>query len=107
MRHFRILIDIFFFPFSQQLKSDPFMKQVQHGTDLSAAMQQDPSNADIYERIKVQLSHSDGIRGFMVPYLTATEEGNTEPFAVPDGLATVLQQVARSNPADLVPLACK
>ena len=81
------------------------MKQVQHGADLSSALQEDPSNTDIHERIKAQLRSSDGIRGFMVSYLTS-EDTTPEALTVPDGLAEVLQELTRSSPEDLVPLAC-
>ncbi|KAL3940917.1 MAG: hypothetical protein SGBAC_004630 [Bacillariaceae sp.] len=80
------------------------MKQVQHGAHLSSSLQEDPSNTDIHERIKAQLRSSDGIRGFMVSYLTG-DDSSPEALAVPDGLAEVLQETARSSPEDLVPLA--
>mmetsp|Transcript_30683 Transcript_30683/g.73621 ORF Transcript_30683/g.73621 Transcript_30683/m.73621 type:complete len:84 (+) Transcript_30683:104-355(+) len=81
------------------------MKQVQHGTHLSSALQEDPTNSDIHESIKAQLGSSDGIRGFMVSYLTS-EDTSPEALTVPDGLAEVLREKTRSNPKDLVPLAC-
>ncbi|CAJ1934158.1 unnamed protein product [Cylindrotheca closterium] len=91
-------------PSIEELENDPFMKQVQHGADLCSALQEDPSNADIHERIKAQLRSSDGIRGFMVSYLTS-EDTSPKALVVPDGLAEVLQEITRSNPEDLVPLA--
>ena len=81
------------------------MKQVQYGSELSNSIKEDPSNADALERIKAQLSHSDGIRGFMVSYLTNDGSSDGE-LTVPDGLAAVLREMTRSNPEELVPLAC-
>lgn len=88
-----------------QVQNDPFIKQVQHGANLSSALQADPTNHDIYERIKAQLGSSDGIRGFMVSYLTNIDS-SPECLTIPDGHAEVLRDMTRSNPKELVPLAC-
>jgi hypothetical protein len=85
------------------------MKQVQHGAELTNALRGNPndlSSQDLKELIQAQLSHSDGIRGFMVAYLTFEDE-NQDTFKVPDILLQALQEQAQSNPDELIPLACK
>jgi hypothetical protein len=85
------------------------MKQVQHGAELTNALLGNPndlSSQDLKELIQAQLSHSDGIRGFMVAYLTFEDE-NQDTFKVPDVLLQALQEQAQSNPDELIPLACK
>ena len=106
-----------------QLSQDPFMKQVQYGGQLSIVIARLQSstggaNTDQSERLKerliAQLSHSDGIRGFFVSYLTMepdddddadAHEGNPnqEDMSVPKCLQEAMAIV---DPQELVPLAC-
>ena len=65
-------------PTLQQIKSDPFMKQVAYGGILSsylngldADLNDDVQLDIISELLMAQLQHKDGIRGFFVAYLTA------------------------------------
>jgi hypothetical protein len=84
------------------------MKQLQHGSDLTNALggnSNDLSSQDLKELIQAQLSHSDGIRGFMAVYLTT--ENDQDTFKVPDVLVQALQEQAQLNPDKLIPLACK
>ena len=88
-------------PSLESLRNDPFMKQVQHGHILTVELKksyswkkQVPSAAvattgteestndkyhDLLRRaLGVQLSHSDGVRGFMVSYLTYEDEDEAD-----------------------------
>jgi len=95
------------------------MKQVGHSETLvtmlaeSIANEKDEeSTAMVTNLLKAQLSHSDGIRGFFVTYLTAMggssdETNNNTPAdetTVPEPLIQAMKDVA--DPDDLVPLAC-
>ena len=95
-------------PTLEQLSKDPFMQQVQYGSELSNALLEDPGDLPsdgLKDLLRAQLSHSDGIRGFMVSYLTV-EDSNQESFEVPNILVEALREQAQSNPDDLIPLAC-
>eukprot|EP00529_Nitzschia_sp_RCC80_P026308 CAMPEP_0113470958 /NCGR_PEP_ID=MMETSP0014_2-20120614/16725_1 /TAXON_ID=2857 /ORGANISM="Nitzschia sp." /LENGTH=344 /DNA_ID=CAMNT_0000363567 /DNA_START=85 /DNA_END=1119 /DNA_ORIENTATION=- /assembly_acc=CAM_ASM_000159 len=70
-------------PSLESLKKDPFMKQVQHGSilteelkalRLSAAAAAAAKTTYLRQALNVQLSHSDGVRGFMVSYLTYEDD---------------------------------
>lgn len=82
------------------------MAQVSYAADLvSQLTTNDTAEEELTERLAAQLSHSDGIRGFFVTYLTG--EGGDTPAdldSVPTPLATALKQ---ANPHELIPLACK
>jgi hypothetical protein len=84
------------------------MQQVQYGGELATCLLDKPSDLssdDLKEMLQAQLSHSDGIRGFMVSYLTIENESE-ESFQVPSILVQALQEQAKSNPENLIPLAC-
>jgi hypothetical protein len=79
------------------------MKQVQYGAQLVPLFEsEDPS--DLKEKLVAQLSHSDGIRGFMVAYLTVDGQAPADKEQVPLPLRKAM---AEANMEDLVPLACK
>jgi hypothetical protein len=87
-----------------QLLTDNFMKQVSHAQNI-VSMLKDHSDEDatnVRERLEAILSHSDGIRGFFVTYLT-TESRSSPAEPVPPLLIHVLDTV---DSAELVPLAC-
>eukprot|EP00978_Attheya_sp_CCMP212_P002303 scaffold4746_cov53-Attheya_sp.AAC.1 len=73
-------------PTIEQLSSDPFMKQVGYAELLVGLLldQQDDkdesyiSSSIVGPLLEAQWSHSDGIRGFMVTYLTTNNNGNNE-----------------------------
>jgi hypothetical protein len=87
-----------------QLSTDPFMKQVSHAANIIQLL----SEGTLYEvettrLLTAQLSHSDGIRGFFVTYLT----GDITPAdnqTVPSSLQKAMNQV---DEKELVPLACR
>lgn len=56
------------------------------------------------EQLVALLSHSDGIRGLFVAYLTQQGEGAADLPIVPPALVRAL---ARANQEELIPLACK
>lgn len=80
------------------------MKQVSHASEIVPLLKDDPPE-DLAEKLAAQLSHSDGIRGFFVTYLTG--QGKDTPAdkdVVPEALLNAIQA---ANQTDLVPLACK
>eukprot|EP00980_Cylindrotheca_fusiformis_P007849 scaffold1669_cov129-Cylindrotheca_fusiformis.AAC.60 len=83
------------------------MRQVQHGADLTNALKDtanDLSDEDLRPLIQAQLSHSDGIRGLMVAFLTA-EDDDSVAFRIPNVMVQALQEQAQSSPVELIPLA--
>jgi hypothetical protein len=98
---------LFALPTIEQLSNDPFMKQVQYGSELTGElMNNDNPNDDLGESIRAQLSHSAGIRGFMVSYLTA-DTTPADDQEVPSVLLDALKSQAEKDPEDLISLACK
>ncbi len=73
------------------------MKQVQHGMELTnELLLNKEEDQDLKECIRAQLSHSDGIRGFMVSYLTADQTLADDP-QVPNALLQALQELAKTE----------
>jgi len=122
-------------PTVEQLLKDPFMKQVQYGSLLTEELirfennnnnNNNKTNEDedeesirqqqqlLSESIQAQLSHPQGIRGFMVSYLTSNEndenenddDDSTKKTTIPKILLDALKSQAEINPDDLIPLAC-
>lgn len=91
-------------PSIEQLSNDPFMKQVAHASEIVPLLSIGRSE-DVALLLQAQLSHSDGIRGFFVVYLTG-EGSNTVADAptMPSPLASALKNVADKK--DLISLAC-
>lgn len=84
------------------------MQQVQYGSQLSGALLDKPiglSDDELKELLQAQLSHSNGIRGFMVSYLTSDDE-TEDSFHVPNVLVEALKEQVKSCPDELVPLTC-
>lgn len=90
-------------PSIEQLSSDPFMKQVGHGQQIASMLENKEdnpvNNESLTEMLTAQLSHSDGIRGFFVSFLTGGEPITT----IPTPLEKAMQQ---SDKTELIPLAC-
>lgn len=84
-------------PDLDELKSAPFMKQVGYGADMTEALTalgDDSSVADkLKDSLQAQLSHSDGIRGFMVSYLTGSYESSTKE----DGGIDAAEMIAKEQ----------
>ena len=61
-------------PSMEQLRTDSFMKQVQYAEFITGLIEEDNGRETdvLMNRLRAQLSHPDGIRGFMVTYLTTT-----------------------------------
>lgn len=79
------------------------MSQVSHAANLVERLSSDSSNdnkEELVERLAAQLSHSDGIRGFFVTYLTA--DGDLDEVPAP-----LVKAMTRCNPDNLIPLACR
>ena len=89
-------------PSIEQLSNDPFMKQVGHASDIIPMLSME-ENDELLIMLEAQLSHSDGIRGFFVCYLTG--EGTTVADAphIPPPLASALKSVPGQK--DLISLA--
>lgn len=82
------------------------MSQVSHASDLVQQLSDATiPQEELTERLKTQLSHSDGIRGFFVTYLT--QEGGDEAPADFDKVPTLLSNAMKqANQDELIPLAC-
>jgi len=81
-----------------QLSSDPFMKQVNYASQIVPLLEKDDN--DTYDCLIAQLSHSDGIRGFFVSYLTSDNDTDKEvPKLLIDAMKSIKDQ------KDLVKLA--
>lgn len=81
------------------------MSQVSHAANLVQEISDsDSSDEELTERLVAQLSHSDGIRGFFVTYLTGDEETAADSPTVPPVLANAM---TRANQNELIPLVCK
>jgi hypothetical protein len=92
-------------PTIEQLASDPFMSQVSHASHMVQLLgTKDVSQEELIKQLKTQLSHSDGIRGFFVTYLTLdSDEAPADLDEVPLPLVTAMKE---SNQEELIPLAC-
>lgn len=122
-------------PDVKELSTSPFMKQVQYGTEMTTALHTmstttssttlDDEDDEVYDKMKesleAQLSHSDGIRGFMVAYLTgeyqttdedgsidATDmiENETDPQILLETLHGLLLNSDSTKNEELVSLMC-
>lgn len=93
-------------PTVEMLRKDPFMKQVGYGAQLASVLNGDMDSAteeQMTDLLTAQLSHSDGIRGFFVSYLTAGDGAVEDEFVIPTPLTTAMTKVDQE---ELVPLAC-
>jgi hypothetical protein len=98
-----------------QLSSDPFIKQVSHADFIVNVLLPEDNDRQtdvVLKRLRAQLSHSDGIRGFMVTYLTSSAETEENATAIPKALMTVMKEIISSGEEliqkrdDLISLAC-
>ncbi|CAB9519323.1 expressed unknown protein [Seminavis robusta] len=80
------------------------MKQVSHAEALVAALveREKEDDKELEQLLISQLSHSDGIRGFFVTYLT----GETSPADNPTVPIPLQKAMSQVSPEELVPLAC-
>jgi len=80
------------------------MSQVSHATDLVQQLaSNDAPEEELAGQLAAQLSHSDGIRGFFVTYLTGEGDTAADFDQVPKPLVSAMSQ---ANLEILVPLAC-
>ena len=95
-------------PSLEEIKTDPFMKQVRYGgilatylSELNDHSVEDEVNSEQIQRVSklltAQLQHRTGIRGFFVSYLTADtqdldESESTTTFTVPRILIDAIQK---------------
>ena len=81
------------------------MKQISHAGKIVKLMEdgQDMDPDELRTMLISQLSHSDGIRGFFVTYLT----GDASPADGPTVPSVLQEAMAQVEPDELVPLACK
>ena len=79
------------------------MKQVSHSEKIVPLLKEEPAE-DIEERLRAMLSHSDGIRGFFVTYLTVVgDDTPADQSEVPKALVAAMEA---ADCKDLIPLAC-
>jgi hypothetical protein len=87
-----------------ELSKDPFMKQVSHAEKILPLLEEVGSEEETEGRLKAMFSHSDGIRGFFVTYLTSNSlESTAEEASVPPVLISAMKA---SESAELISLAC-
>lgn len=81
------------------------MSQVSHASHMVQQLgTKDVSQEELIKQLKTQLSHSDGIRGFFVTYLTLdSDEAPADLDEVPLPLVTAMKE---SNQDELIPLTC-
>lgn len=95
-------------PTLEQLSSDPFMKQVHHAEFVCGLLLEDDGRKTdvVMKRLRAQLSHKDGVRGFLVTYLTCKQfaKAMDVPPALLKALLEVIDPVNDSN--SLISLMC-
>ena len=82
------------------------MQQVSHSEKLVTvlAQQENVDDSLAVQLLEAQLSHSDGIRGFFVTYLTALDGDSPADW---ETVPTALEKAMKGADAtDLIPLAC-
>ena len=95
-------------PTIEQLSSDPFGKQVQYAEFICGLLAEDDGRETdvLMKHLRAQLSHADGVRGFMVTFLTMKkdkEDGNIPPAL----LKVLLEQIDPKNDSNnLINLMC-
>lgn len=82
------------------------MKQVSHSDRIVSALESDDYDEEqqqqLSEILTAQLSHSDGIRGFFVTYLTSDDDEDDDLDVPP----TLVAAMSKANKEELIPLAC-
>lgn len=100
------------FPTIEQLQSDPFMKQVGYAEFVVGLIQEDAGRGTdvLMRRLNAQLSHPDGIRGFMVTYLARVvdDETDDDTLSIPESLIkAILGQIEPKHDGnELLALMC-
>ena len=90
-------------PTIEDLKSDGFMKQVSHASELVEMIGKNKMDQnELTNMLKAQLSHSNGIRGFFVNYLTM--DGPADLDQVPESVMEAM--VSIEDQSDLISLSC-
>ena len=94
----------------EQLRTDSFMKQVQHAEFITGLIQEDNGRETdvLMNRLRAQLSHPDGIRGFMVTYLTTSTDDSNDSITIPPALIkAIIEQIDPiSDKNELISLMC-
>ena len=100
-------------PTIEQLSSDPFMKQVNHAFQIVPLLDDNnnhQNDIEIQNLLQAQLSHSDGIRGFFVSYLTGDGKTAADNDDIPLPLMNALEQLTKgkssSDNFDILSLSC-
>jgi len=104
-------------PTLEESSTDPFMKQVGHAAAivdlLASSSSQDDDEEILTKALTAQLSHSDGIRGFFVNYLTGEIDNEQDQVDIvnPADLEQIphalLQAIQNIQPKDeLISLSC-
>jgi len=80
-------------PTLEQLSTDPFIKQVQHAEFICGLLEEDDGRETdvVMKRLRAQLSHEEGVRGFMVTYLTVKKQ--KESLDIPPALLKAILEV--------------
>lgn len=80
-------------PTLEQLSSDPFIKQVKHAEFICGLLEEDDGRETdvVMKRLRAQLSHEEGVRGFFVTYLTTKKQ--KESLDIPPALLKAILEV--------------
>lgn len=97
-------------PTMEQLQKDPFPKQIQHAEFVMGLLEEDQGRETevLMKRLRAQLSHAAGIRGFMATYLTTiASDDKGDDTRIPLALVkAVEEQILLDTNNDLIPLMC-
>jgi hypothetical protein len=93
-------------PSLTQLRYDSYFKQVGHADYIFDLIAKDAGrNADfLMTRLRVQLSHLNGIRGFMITFLSANLENETIPNSI---LTVLLEKIDPTDKNKLISVLCE
>jgi hypothetical protein len=93
-------------PSMEQLSSDSFMNQVNYASEIVPLLEQETDENLLTDMISAQLSHSNGIRGFFVSYLTGGDVSVADDENMPQPLRTAIAQNLNANKKELISLSC-
>jgi len=80
------------------------MNQVNYASEIVPLLAKENNHANLTEMISAQLSHSDGIRGFFVAYLTGVGPSPADDETMPLPLSNAIEK--NQNKKELISLAC-
>jgi len=82
------------------------MNQVNYASEIVPLLEQETDEKLLTDMISAQLSHSNGIRGFFVSYLTGGDVSVADDENMPQPLRTAIAQNLNANKKELISLSC-